>query len=1387
MSSDRPIDERRAQFLAERKAREKAAHPAQPVNKANGDQASSDSIPVRRTKGPEKAGQPARRAPANPNTNSSKTTPNPQAGGLDRRGSSSNGSTSLVSSDKKQPNTGDSSQPLVSPVTRRGSNNVQKSKQAEPVPLLEPSLVVKSRKSKPAEANESKRVLPLQKCLGLNTFTFLPTRPSPSLSNLPPEGGAADTVRLAETVRTVTSKFDQIRLIGEQHGRLCDYVDLVRVDRNRFVVVEESYERCLEDLIMDEADLNRGRILVSTFELFHAVSYLHQHGVVHRNLDLRSVRLDEYGHIKLKDYGLYSMSDHGSLVPFVVGHPRYMSPEVVIGGPDASLSFPMSEKADVWALGLILNQVVRRSAPAIWAKDLSKSIPEYFTELSRLLQKKVMLRHSQKTPKNIPSTSNEAKQGDTPANQPTSTSGDENDGKGATVASSVSGSGAASASNGVPKEQVLSSDTPFFQSSGLSKKKSVSFQDNPTGQHEWCRYCRDPTTKYEHPHEIKRKQQKAGSLLGYQSAPENHAKSGNTLPISNICLECWLNPDNLSDEDASPALKDLLRSCLEIDPLKRAHLDTLTSHRFFWPVLKVMTNELTAGRDVWEQANSLSSAVLSLDSATASTRRSSTIARTSEVLQEVRAAVESKTDVFLPRVPLLAPFGMAQYQSPMQLTEGDPRLWSARELYYLWLVNGGSVESELARNDRLNVSPPVRRIPQLVHVDTAPSLVAPESVIAGPDGEVVDDDVSSVTSETTTTRIVRMESDAMDLLESRYNRECVPVRLDAILSVIREESADIRASLLKNEQPSAWPSSVLREPELGALSKGKTVSVDLEDRHRRNKSDGKDHNLQSRGTEEKVNKGETATDDEKKKKKKLKGDIDNDEDDDTSSGVPVKEAEVRLKAMKVFLKSATDYLLRTNIRIIQLYRSLLGHFPATKDDIVALARDTCMSFKVRTSVAEASVSSNGGGFDPSVTFSKSFVPPFPAVMRRQLWPALLDVYGDVDLEFRRCVNEKPTEADSQLDRDLPRCHQYHSFMGTAEGRRKLRRVLKAWLNVDSKRKYWQGLDSVASPFVVLFFDNEPMAFACLERLVDVYLSEFFVQEGSDFLNIRMQQLIKLVNYHDPELAMHLDSIKFNPELYAVPWFFTLFSHIFPLERIFVLWDVLLLMPPSFILFIALAILISLREKLLSLDFNGCILFFSHLAVIDVEDALQVALVRFQDTPSSFFSDEANEEEEFEFDIEDYMNESRTSRVTEAARPRDAILDTMLIPPSLSVQDLANRSEGVTVLDVRPSSEFEKSCWPRSISVPFLEEVEDASDEAAVNKALKEWIAFVEARNIPSGDWVVVIGNSEAEESRFARALVSSGFHHICILKDSYTALLKSPSAKKVLLSHAVKE
>ena len=71
-----------------------------------------------------------------------------------------------------------------------------------------------------------------------------------------------------------------------------------------------------------------------------------------------------------------------------------------------------------------------------------------------------------------------------------------------------------------------------------------------------------------------------------------------------------------------------------------------------------------------------------------------------------------------------------------------------------------------------------------------------------------------------------------------------------------------------------------------------------------------------------------------------------------------------------------------------------------------------------------------------------------------------------------------------------------------------------------------------------------LAYACLSAFIPKYLHNFFWKDNSVVIQEYLAKFSHLIAFHDPTLRNHLDSIGFVPDLYAIPWFLTMFARKF---------------------------------------------------------------------------------------------------------------------------------------------------------------------------------------------------------------------------------------------------
>ncbi|CAI2355667.1 unnamed protein product [Caenorhabditis sp. 36 PRJEB53466] len=193
--------------------------------------------------------------------------------------------------------------------------------------------------------------------------------------------------------------------------------------------------------------------------------------------------------------------------------------------------------------------------------------------------------------------------------------------------------------------------------------------------------------------------------------------------------------------------------------------------------------------------------------------------------------------------------------------------------------------------------------------------------------------------------------------------------------------------------------------------------------------------------------------------------------------------------------------------------------------------------------------------------------------RSTVWRSFLGISETSRTVIRGLDLMSPHESDRQLDVDLPRCHQYDRNMTTPHVQDSLRKIIKGWLLIPGcEHVYWQGCDSLASPFLLTHLDDLETALACFDVFTRRYCHNLFLQDNSSVIKEYLATFYLLLAYVDPALHNHFKITGFEPELFAIPWFLTCFAHVLPLEKLMILWDSVMMNGDNYPLFVGLAML-----------------------------------------------------------------------------------------------------------------------------------------------------------------------------------------------------------------------
>ncbi|RIA85387.1 hypothetical protein C1645_781994 [Glomus cerebriforme] len=391
--------------------------------------------------------------------------------------------------------------------------------------------------------------------------------------------------------------------------------------------------------------------------------------------------------------------------------------------------------------------------------------------------------------------------------------------------------------------------------------------------------------------------------------------------------------------------------------------------------------------------------------------------------------------------------------------------------------------------------------------------------------------------------------------------------------------------------------------------------------------------------------------------------------------------------------------------------------------------------------------------DEIIHHAKVDIPPF---LRGKIWAAILGVKGDYQALYDSFKKETETTTDRQIDVDVPRCHQYNQLLSSPIGHEKLRRLLKCFIaaNANNKLVYWQGLDSLCAPFLTLNFNDEALAFSCLHTFIPKFAQDFFLSDNSPVITEYLAVFRHLLSFHDPELSSHLDRIGYHPELYAIRWFLTLFTHVFPLEKTYHLWDKILVGPPSLPLFIGISILRQLREMLIKSEFNDCDTFSESFPDVDIEKCIQSALSMCKVTPPSVIY-RVHEPFATPDTLHNGVPDHHIQRWWEQPIP---INDKKTeLAPRISLKDLVKLKNHVLVIDIRSEQEFSRGHFPLSVNM----------DPTQLEQ-------FAHALRLENKKYHVVLGKRGDLGPQFAADLVRANFPRVAVLTGGIDVMRVDP-------------
>ena len=187
-------------------------------------------------------------------------------------------------------------------------------------------------------------------------------------------------IKLCNPSKRENVESEILHLTTLSHPNVIQFIDRFENRRNIHVVIEYAGKNNLKKVLDDEKqkyELRRSksqigvclgqslwpgvgvsRALKYVRQVIEAVQHIHSRGVVHRDLKLENVVINEDSHeLKLVDFGFAREDRMEVMRSEICGTPNYMAPELHLREKH------LSKPTDIWAIGVIIYYLLTGSFP----------------------------------------------------------------------------------------------------------------------------------------------------------------------------------------------------------------------------------------------------------------------------------------------------------------------------------------------------------------------------------------------------------------------------------------------------------------------------------------------------------------------------------------------------------------------------------------------------------------------------------------------------------------------------------------------------------------------------------------------------------------------------------------------------------------------------------------------------------------------------------------------------------------------------------------------------------------------------------------------------------------------------------------------------------------
>lgn len=145
---------------------------------------------------------------------------------------------------------------------------------------------------------------------------------------------------------------------GLHHPNIATLYDFVEFEGRPCIIMEYVDGQTVHERISEYGPLPIDESLSVFKSVARAISYIHQKGILHRDIKSNNIKISSSGQVKLLDFGIAkdTITPKLTLDGHYVGSLYYLSPEQLMGNK-------VGQPSDIWSLGILLYELITGELP----------------------------------------------------------------------------------------------------------------------------------------------------------------------------------------------------------------------------------------------------------------------------------------------------------------------------------------------------------------------------------------------------------------------------------------------------------------------------------------------------------------------------------------------------------------------------------------------------------------------------------------------------------------------------------------------------------------------------------------------------------------------------------------------------------------------------------------------------------------------------------------------------------------------------------------------------------------------------------------------------------------------------------------------------------------